>query len=293
MSTYIRYSERKVSPRTLELIQQADRIVQKYEKQGLTLSLRQLYYQLVTEKVLPNAVESYNRLGRAVNQGRLVGLLSWTSIEDRTRGLRGLETMSRPGQALERAANSYRRDLWEGQPYRPEVWVEKDALTNVIEGICNELRVDFFACRGYTSQSEAWRAGQRFQEYIVRGQRPIVFHLGDHDPSGIDMTRDNRERLELFCGVPVMVVRLALNRDQIEQYALPPDPAKELDPRHAEYIERHGRGSWELDALEPATLRELIRGAVTKIRDEILWDAALNRENSDIRTLHDMIEDLE
>ncbi|MBU6429986.1 MAG: hypothetical protein KGR26_13310, partial [Cyanobacteria bacterium REEB65] len=154
----------------------------------------------------------------------------------------------------------------------------KEALVGVISGICNRLRVDFFACRGYNSQSEQWRAGQRFQGYQMKGQRPIVFHLGDHDPSGIDMTRDNRERLEMFAGVPVAVQRLALNMPQIEELNPPPNPAKLTDVRARDYIERYGESSWELDALSPTYIRDLISSAVGRLRDEKAWETALAQE---------------
>src|SRR6185437_15122084 len=98
--------------------------------------------------------KSYNNLGTAIGNARLAGLIAWTALEDRTRFLRGLESFNDPSQVLKRARDAYRCDLWENQEYRPEVWIEKDALVGVIEGICNELRIDYFACRGYSSLSE-------------------------------------------------------------------------------------------------------------------------------------------
>lgn len=179
---------------------------------------------------------------------------------------------------MEAVYASYKRDLWADQVWRPEVWVEKQALEGVIGGICNKLRIDFFACKGYNSQSEQWAAGQRFAEYAKKGQRPIVFHLGDHDPSGIDMTRDNRERLSLFAGTPVTVTRLALNMAQIDELKPPPNPAKQTDSRFEAYQEEFGDSSWELDALEPQYIERLIEKNVMLIRDEAVWDQSLLRE---------------
>lgn len=289
-SVYRQYVPHDFRENALVLINEANKIIGRYQKQGLTLTLRQLYYQFVQAGTLPNTEQSYNRLGSIVNRARLAGLISWTAIEDRTRNLRGLRTYDDPAQAVTELRRSYRRDLWERQPWRPEVWVEKEALVGVIEGICSDLRVDFFACRGYNSQSEQWRAGVRFADYVRRGQRPIVFHLGDHDPSGIDMTRDNRERLEMFTGVPVQVVRLALNMEQIRQYGPPPNPAKLSDSRFNSYVAEYGEYSWELDALDPVILRDLIAGAVYDVRDETLWDAALAAETEDLRALDEFIE---
>lgn len=291
--TYLQYIPRNFTRSTLELIARANKIIAEYERQGLSLTLRQLYYQFVARGLLPNSDQSYNRLGSTVSDGRLSGLISWTAIEDRTRNLRGLRTYDSPGDAIAGARASYRRDLWADQPWRPEVWIEKEALVGVVESICAELRVDFFACRGYNSQSEQWRAGQRFAEYIRKGQRPIVFHLGDHDPSGIDMTRDNQERLSMFAGVPIQVVRLALNMPQVEQYNPPPNPAKVTDSRARGYIELYGEYSWELDALEPTVLRDLVRNAVLQLRDEERWNRALEAEAEDLRYLDDIIEESE
>jgi hypothetical protein len=204
----------------------------------------------------------------------------------------GYETFNGPERAIEWLRDKkYRIDLWADQPVRPEVWVEKAALEGVVGTICGELRVDYFACRGYNSQSEQWRAGRRFARYLGKGQRPMVFHLGDHDPSGIDMTRDNRDRLGLFAGYPVQVVRLALNMDQVERYRPPPNPAKTTDARFADYQQQFGDESWELDALPPETIRDLIKDAVLRVRDENLWDAALKQEAEDKIVLGTFVDD--
>lgn len=169
-------------------------------------------------------------------------------------------------------------------------WIEKDALVGVIESACQRLDVDFFSCRGYTSLSEMWRAGERLGGYIDDGQEPIILHLGDHDPSGIDMTRDIAERLEMFVGIPVEVIRIALNRDQVDQYGPPPNPAKVTDSRAGAYIAEHGRQSWELDALEPTVLQQLIEDHVEEWRDEDLWEEAVAREKADKERLRKAAE---
>ncbi len=95
----------------------------------------------------------------------------------------------------------------------------------------------------------------------------------------------------MFAGVPVQVVRLALNMPQIEQYNCPPDPAKLTDSRAVGYVEEYEFSSWELDALDPAVLRELIRDAVWKLRNDAKWDEALSKEAEDLRYLDDIIEE--
>ena len=162
--------------------------------------------------------------------GRLAGLIDWNRIVDRTRNLEGNSHWGNPGEIMRSAAHSFRLDKWANQPYRVECWIEKDALRGVIAGVCNELDIPHFSCRGYTSISEMWVAARRLQHWIARGQTPVILHLGDHDPSGVDMTRDIFDRLQTFMG-GAEVKRLALNWDQVEMYNPPPNPAKLTDSR--------------------------------------------------------------
>lgn len=284
------YVDKKFSADHMKLIEAANHIINEYQAQGFSLTLRQIYYQFVSRDWLPNRASEYNRLGDVISKGRLAGLISWTAIEDRNRSLMGLKTFRTPQHAFQDALDGYHLDKWCDQDWRPEVWVEKAALEGVIGGICDTLQVDFFACRGYNSQSEQWAAGRRFANYVNKGQRPIVFHLGDHDPSGIDMTRDNRERLSLFAGMPITVQRLALNMNQIEELNPPPNPAKETDSRFADYRQKFGDESWELDALDPNFIQSLIENAILQIRDEAKWDRQLAKEVGHKRLMKETID---
>lgn len=274
--------QRKLRQDTLDMISAANHILSEYNG---NVTVRQLYYQFVARGYTDgvNTEAMYNKIQGMINTGRMHGLISWTAIEDRGRNLRGLNHYTNISEALAEARSGYRIDLWADQHFRPEVWIEKEALTGVISNICATYRVDFFACKGYNSQSEQWRAGRRFADYIRRGQRPIVFHLGDHDPSGIDMTRDNTERLAEFAGVPIIVQRLALNMNQVEEFNPPPNPAKLSDARARDYIDKYGEESWELDALDPKYIENLIKDAVLKVRDEDAWNESMKRENEDLR----------
>lgn len=291
--TYKAYVAKRFGEDAIARIGVANAIIEEFQAKGFTLTLRQLYYQHVAKGLIANNLAEYSRLGALINDGRLAGLISWDAIEDRTRNLMGLNTYSDPAELLKSVQGQYRIDLWEDQPWRPEVWVEKEALADVIGQICNKLRVDFFACRGYVSQSEQYRAGRRLASYVHKGQRPIVFHLGDHDPSGIDMTRDNEERLSMFAGTGITVVRLALNMNQVEAYKPPPNPAKVTDSRFEGYRRKFGDESWELDALNPEVIQDLILSNVMRVRDGKLWNAALAREVADKQALSDMIDEMD
>jgi hypothetical protein len=274
----ILYVERRFNRSSLELIDHANAILAEYDAEGYVITLRQLYYQFVSRDLLPNNQKSYDRLGSVINDARLAGLIDWSLMEDRTRNLRKQASWNTPADIIEACASQFKLDLWADQEYRPEVWIEKDALAGVFERICNELRVPYFSCRGYTSQSEMWVAGQRFLSYRKSKQKPFILHFGDHDPSGIDMTRDIRDRMRMFTRGAVELQRLALNMDQVEQYTPPPNPAKISDSRAQGYIAEFGDESWELDALEPRVLADLVRGTIEGIRDDERWNAAAERE---------------
>lgn len=272
------FVERDFKDGSLAIIDHANAIIEEYQEQGFTLTLRQLYYQFVSRDLLPNRQSEYKRLGSIINDARLAGMIDWSAIEDRTRNVRTVSSWDDPADIVTSAATSYREDLWADQKFRPEVWIEKDALVGVIEPACDRWRLPHFACRGYSSQSEQYNAGKRFAAVRSRGKVPIVLHLGDHDPSGIDMTRDNADRLSMFAEYPVKVIRLALTFTQIEHYDPPPNPAKETDSRAAGYMELYGGSSWELDALDPTVIDGLIEAAIDAMIDRKKWNAAAARE---------------
>ena len=254
---------------SLELIDKINGVIDEYQRQDYTLTLRQCYYQLVARGIIENNQKVYKTTGSLINDARLAGLIDWNAIEDRTRNLKGLAHWSSPKSIIESAAYSYRRDVWLHQNYHVEVWVEKEALANVVGRVANELDVSYFCCRGYVSQSEMWSAAQRFIAKQEAGKDVVLIHLGDHDPSGIDMSRDIEERLVLF-GVDTFMFnfrRIALNMEQIEEFAPPPNPAKLTDSRCGSYISKYGDESWELDALEPKVIHDLITNNVTEFWD--------------------------
>lgn len=273
------YVEKSFHRKSKEIIRIANEICNDYMRQGYTLTLRQLYYQFVARGFSENTMKAYHNIGSVISDARLAGLIDWEAIEDRTRNLEAQPTWNSPKDILSACAKQFKFDYWGSQETRIEVWVEKEALVGVIERTAFKYRCAYFACRGYASQSELWRAGQRFKEYYDRGQRVVVIHLGDHDPSGIDMTRDNDERIWLFSEESgVKVERVALNMDQVTKYNPPPNPAKMTDTRFNEYSARYGDESWELDALDPKVIDELISTEIEKYIDWDNWEEVKKRE---------------
>lgn len=286
----IAYTLKKFGPDAAEVITKANVITAEYRAQGYDLTLRQLYYQFVARGFIPNSDRSYKRLGGIINDARMAGELDWFDITDRTRNLADVWHDTDPASAIETTAGGYSLGKWDGQATRVEVWVEKEALAGVVARIASEMDVAYFACRGYVSQSEQWRAAHRFMNYQQEhGMAGVILHLGDHDPSGIDMTRDIRDRLSLFSHRhgfdPPTIRRIALNMDQVEEYQPPPNPAKITDSRAVGYIETYGEESWELDALPPDVLADLIRSHVEPYIDRELWQEREEQEEADREVL--------
>lgn len=286
----IAYIDKNFKPESLALIQKINGVITDYARQGFSLTLRQVYYQMVARAIIPNNERSYKNLGNLISDARLAGLIDWKAIEDRTRNLRRNSHWTTPGSMIDSAAYSYHLDHWAGQENYVEVWVEKDALIGIVGQICGQLDVNHFSCRGYVSQSEMWEAGRRLRAHSENGQHIVLLHLGDHDPSGKDMSRDIMDRLRTFETYGVEFHRLALNMDQIDQYNPPPNPAKLSDSRAAGYIEEYGRESWELDALEPQVISDLISENVAKYRDEVAYQKVLKREKHEKELLEDLAE---
>ncbi len=256
------------------IVKRANEILDEYEASGLgggCLTLRQLYYQFVARGFLGNKQKNYKKLGRIIGEARLMGRVSWDAIEDRTRGLKLIEHFSGPQDALNKLVGWYATDLWKNQRYRPEVWIEKDALTGIVSRVCDAHDVPYFSCRGYTSLSEMWRASERLKSWIEAGQRPFIIHFGDHDPSGMDMSRDIFDRLSKTFMASCEFQRVALTMDQILEFNPPPNPAKVTDSRYKTYVAEYGDESWELDALDPLKFRELIEFQLEGLRDEKQW----------------------
>lgn len=324
------------------IVAAAEQICNEYARAGYALTLRGLYYRFVARGLFPdsrkwvrredttdswvkadpddpqgtkNATPNYKWLGGILNDARLAGMIDWNHLTDTTRVPRTYPGWESPADIIEATADAYTIDKWVDQPRRVEVWVEKDALSSIVDRAAGDYEVPSFACKGYVSASAMWLAGRRIGGYHRAGQGATILHLGDHDPSGIDMTRDITDRLMNMVGVDnaragrplpekihddgrpwLEVVRIALNMDQIEQYDPPSDPAKLGDSRSARYIEEYGDLAWELDALDPPIMDALIRDAIDEIRDVGLYEARVaeqEREQGRIRQVTDRWAELD
>ncbi len=294
------FQEKDFSPEHLAIIQQVNDILEEYEAEGYDLTLRQLYYQFVSRDIFPadrkwkqigngkwvrdpngtiNAEPNYKWLGDIIGDARLAGLVDWDAIKDRGRARVSPFFWDSPQQAVESITSGYRVDRWKEQPNYVEVMVEKQALEGILIPVCEREMVTFTANKGYSSLSYMYEAGKRWEEKIIEEKEVHIIYLGDHDPSGIDMTRDIEDRGAMFANsTEIKIHRVALNMDQIRQLNPPENPAKVTDSRAASYIRRFGRSSWELDAVEPRQLDRLVTEAIEHLRDGELWEMGIERE---------------
>ena len=276
-----------------ELIVHADEIMTEYAADGYDLTLRQLYYQFVARNLLPNTEKNYKRLGEIVSQARLAGLLDWDVMVDRTRELRRVSHWDSPADIVGTCARQFRIDTRTDQANYIEVWVEKEALAGIVLPICAELDVHCLVCRGFISQSAMWEGASRFHAQAKADKTGILLHLGDHDPSGLDMTRDIRDRLNDTFGAPVSVERIALTMPQVEEIQPPPNPAKVTDSRYDAYVSEYGPTCWEMDAIDPRRLTQIIQMAVkaatnAKKRNKLIAKQDSHREQ--LQTIADRLD---
>jgi hypothetical protein len=288
------FKEHRFSSDNLNIIHTCNDVIEDYMEMGLTLTLRQLYYQLVTKNHIPNSEKSYKKLSSLISNARLSGLLDWSAIEDRVRVPYKKPEYDSIGELMEIAAYSYRLPRWRGQNFNVELWVEKDALAGVLKPIAQKYHITLMVNRGYSSQSAMYESAQRVRnsETTYKNKSSIILYLGDLDPSGEDMVRDIQERFTMF-ETPVHVAKLALTADQVEEHKPPPNPTKLSDPRATEFLKKHGNSSWEVDALPPNILTEMIEGVLDSLIDKKKMDKIIKKEEKDIKWLKSIIKNKE
>ena len=287
------FIEWKPKKTTLGRVAECIKIIGEYRRLDLKLTLRQLYYQLVSRNIIPNTERSYQNLGTTLSKARLAGMIDWSAIEDRGRVPSQASDWDSIQDLVEGAIGGYRLPRWEGQPCYCELWVEKQALAGVLDPIADEYHSVLMVNKGYSSQSAMYSSAKRIA-YRANNRPAHVFYLGDHDPSGQDMVRDIRDRLNMFMRyeVDLTVHTIALTTEQVEEHEPPPNPTKLTDSRANDYIERHGMECWEVDALDPQTLQRLIRAAFDDVVDSEVMDEIKDREEVDKDALREAAADL-
>lgn len=276
----IAYSSRSMHGSSRRLLDQMIGITEDYERRGYKLTVRQLYYQLVSRNVVPNSMSSYQRTSKVLLTGRMTGQVDWDIIVDRARVPRMRPQYDTMDSFVNAVIDSYRCPRWDGQEHYLEVMVEKEALAGILEPVTDRYHVLLLANKGYSSASAMHDVAGRMDVYEQQGRRCCILYMGDHDPSGMDMVRDIRSRLEEFdCFADVE--RIALTMDQIKEHDLPPNLAKKTDPRSRKYTDEYGGQSWELDALNPEALTRILEEHILAYLDVPRYEAAIRREQEE------------
>lgn len=271
-------------------------IIEEYLDDNYVLTLRQLYYQLVSRDIIPNQQTEYSKLSILLKKGRMAGIVDWDAIEDRGRQPKLPYWVNDIKHALTDTVEQYRLDRQKEQSNYIEVWVEKDALSNVFLRVTEKYHINLMVNKGYSSCSAMHDAAQRFKYNMIRNEQDgYILYFGDHDPSGIDMARDIRDRMEEFRvneAGNFKVLRPALTMEQVKKFKCPENPAKLSDPRAGWYVENYGRKSWELDALPPNELIKIITANVEKLIDVELYEDQLAEEENQKNTISNFIDTL-
>ena len=270
--------------KSLRLIGECNHVIKEYQQQGLRLTLRQLYYQLVVQNIIPNKERSYKNLTGLVTDARMAGMMDWDALEDRVRVPRIPNDFRDLDHLTDAALASYKLDRWKGQENYVELWVEKDALAGILAPIAREYHITLMVNKGYSSMSAMYESSYRFKEKADQGKELHLLYLGDHDPSGEDMVRDIADRLETF-GATLEVNKIAITKAQVNRHKPPPNPAKFSDPRATAYIAEHGPVSWEVDALPPRVLTTVIEQEIEALVDMDLMDEVKEQEERDKKLL--------
>jgi hypothetical protein len=250
--------------RTKAELEELDRVLTDLVAEIQPATVRQVFYQAVVLGLVPkDEARGYKLVQRRLVALRERRIIPYDWITDNVRIVRGYDRYRSPGAYAQVAAEFYRRDYWAGSPVNVEVWLEKDALAGVlVPVVVEECGLDLYVTRGYASVSYLQSAA----DSIRRDGRPTyVYLLTDFDPSGLGIAETvSAELMNRSEPVEVHVQRLAVTREQVDEYELPERPTKQTDSRARAFMRRYGTGSVELDALPPATLRSLVRDSIER-----------------------------
>jgi hypothetical protein len=254
---------------------------------SIRLTLRQIFYRLVTKGILKNQRNQYNVLSMELVKARWRGLIPFSAIEDQNREVIGgesyrftspegvfedaKETFESAEDTFNGCADDFWVPLWHKQLYHIEVWLEKQALANLFQQVTDSYHARLAPCKGYPSLTFLYESAQYLKYYVPHDKQIVILYFGDYDVRGLDIQRDVANRLQHLGLDDLQIERVALTKEQIQQYNLPPAPAKKTDCMAFGWIESQGDVAWELDALEPKTLQKLIKEAIENYLDKQVY----------------------
>jgi hypothetical protein len=287
-----------------DLIDQAKEILAQYDGR---ITLRQLYYRLVATHKIDNNMKEYKRLVMAMSDARVKSRqIPFTAFEDKGRSFNGHygrwtntpdsvyesaeENFESAEEDFKASAGNFRLPAWHGQRVYVEVWCEKDALTNVFEPVCRRNSVVYGAAKGQPSLSWLYEASERIQSMSRRTDidRVVILTYVDFDPAGLDIHKNIKRHINETFDLPnVEVIRMAITKEQIDEFDIPPMPTKPSDSRYSKWVAEHGDVSCvELDAIEPDDLAKIIKADIMS-----LWDKdAADKRKEEIKEGRDKVQ---
>jgi len=257
-----------------EIMDRACELIKEYNEESIRPTVRQIHYRLASEQVggYQNNKRCYKSLSEKLVKARMKGLIDWGGLADHVRYMLWTRLVPTVGELIEQATSSFGEDPWDAMGKRVVVWLEKDALAELIYHVVAGYYVPLAVSRGYSS----WTFIYDNLDILKSVLEVKVFYLGDHDPSGLDIERFTKEAMRYF-GINLELRRVALTYEQIQRYNLLPNPTKRADPRSKEYIIKYGDVCWELDALEPKTLQQIVRSAVESEIEPSIWNKIMDK----------------
>jgi hypothetical protein len=277
---------RRLAPKTLALRSAVLELTREFE----VMTVRQIFYQLVSRGIVPKTENGgYRPVQTQVLKMRREGLLPWAFIADGTRWMRKPISYDSVEDALRATQHSYRRNLWRSQQVRIEIWLEKDALAGVVADATERWDVPLMVSRGTSSATFLHSAAQEARRaWEAAHVETVVYALYDFDAAGERAARSvERGFAEHVPDVPIGFERIAVTREQIDEWQLPTRPAKRSDPEAAKF----GAEAVELDAIPPDRLLGLVEDAIVAHVDVDAWRIEQQYEQSEREVLERLVED--
>ena len=248
---------------------------------------RGIGYKLFAAGLIPSMDRPVmQRVYRLLKEAREQGMIPWEWIVDETRKLERRPRWDDPADFVATVSRAYRRDYWNQQPVRVEVWSEKGTVRGVLAPVLDRYGVGFRVMHGFSGATTIYDVAQDDD-----GRPLIVLYVGDYDPSGMYMSEhDLPDRLAEYGGDHVDVTRIALLREDLDDLPSFPASDKKKDTRHSWFVRNFGDQCWELDAMDPNDLRDLVEEAIQNEIEQEAWDRCAVTEKAEQESLRTVLD---
>ena len=253
------------------------------------ITVRGVCYRLFVAGLIDSmAVKNTQKISRLLVRLREDGYLPWEWIVDDSRRTERKPHWTDIKEYAGVIEQSYRRDFWEHQRYRVVVISEKSTVAGILRPVLHEYGIPFMSLHGYNSATKVYELAQEIQT----DRRVHVFlYVGDFDCSGMHMSEiDLPSRLKQYGADGFHLIRVALDDTHIRN--LPSFQAKQTDPRYRWYVGKYGVNAWELDAMDPNTLRDGVRKPIEVFVEKQAWERHKRTEDAEKETVKRVAEKL-